>query len=36
MKFLKNFKIENKSFEIIINNINNNNIFKNKLKKILN
>ncbi len=36
IKILKFFKIKDKFFEIVINNTSNNNIFKNKLNKILN
>jgi len=36
VKILKSFEIKNKFLEIVINNASNNNIFKNKLKKILN
>ncbi len=36
IKILKFFKIKNKLFEIVINNISNNSIFKNKLNKVLN
>jgi len=36
IKILKFFKIKNKLFKIIINNASNNNILKNKFKKILN
>jgi hypothetical protein len=35
-RILKSFKIRNKLLEIIIDNISNNNILKNKLEKILN
>jgi len=36
IKILKFFEIKDKFFKIIINNASNNNIFKNKLNKILN
>ncbi len=36
IRILKFFKIKNKFFEIIINNISNNNTFKDKLNKVLN
>ncbi len=36
VKILKFFEIKNKFLEIVTNNANNNNIFKNKLNKILN
>ncbi len=36
MKILKNYAIKNKLFEIIINNVSNNSIFKEKLEKMMN
>ncbi len=36
VKILKSFEIKDKLLEIVINNASNNNIFKNKLNKILN
>ncbi len=36
VKILKSFEIKDKLLKIIINNASNNNIFKNKLDKILN
>ncbi len=36
IKILKFFKIKNKLFKVVTNNINNNNTFKNKLNKVLN
>ncbi len=36
IKILKFFEIKDKLLEIIINNASNNDILKNKLKKILN
>ncbi len=36
IKILKSFEIKNKLLEVVTNNANNNNILKNKLKKMLN
>ncbi len=36
IKILKFFEIKDKFFKIVINNASNNDIFKNKLNKILN
>ena len=36
MKFLNFFEIKEKFFKVIIDNANNNDILKNKLKKIMN
>ncbi len=36
IKILKSFEIKDKFFGIIINNANNNNIFKNEFKKTSN
>ena len=35
MKILKNYAIKNKLFEIVINNVSNNSILKEKLEKIM-
>jgi len=35
-KILKFFKVKDKLFDVIINNASNNNILKDKLKRILN
>jgi hypothetical protein len=36
IKILKFFKVKDKLFDVIINNASNNNILKDKLKRILN
>jgi len=36
IKILKFFKIKNKSFDIVINNVSNNNTSKDELEKALN
>jgi len=36
MKILKNYAIKNKLFNVVINNVSNNDILKDELEKIMN